>query len=50
VTKDVQPETYVWGTPATDFKKYSKTLSHINRLGKLQDRVAALEAKLAELM
>ncbi|WFB36077.1 UDP-3-O-(3-hydroxymyristoyl)glucosamine N-acyltransferase [Kiritimatiellota bacterium B12222] len=48
VTKDVPPATYVWGTPATDFKKYSKTLSNINRLGKLQDRVAALEAKLAD--
>ena len=49
VTKDVPPATYVWGTPATDFKKHSKTLSNVNRLGKLQDRVAALEAKLAEL-
>jgi len=49
VTKDVPPATYVWGTPATDFKKYSKTLSNVNRLGKLQERVAALEAKLAEL-
>ncbi|MGA0369066.1 MAG: UDP-3-O-(3-hydroxymyristoyl)glucosamine N-acyltransferase [Kiritimatiellia bacterium] len=47
VTKDVPPGTYVWGTPATEFKKYSKTLSNLNRLGKLQERVAALEAKLA---
>lgn len=49
VTKDIAPGTYVWGTPATEFKKYSKTLSNVNRLGKLQERVAALEAKLAEL-
>lgn len=49
VTKDVPSESYVWGTPATDFKKYSKSLSNVNRLGKLQDRVAALEAKLSEL-
>lgn len=49
VTKDVPPGTYVWGTPATEFKKYSKTLSNMNRLGKLQERVAALEAKLAEM-
>lgn len=48
VTKDVAPATYVWGTPATEFKKYSKTLSNVNRLGKLQERVAALEAKMAE--
>ncbi|MDF3129414.1 UDP-3-O-(3-hydroxymyristoyl)glucosamine N-acyltransferase [Kiritimatiellaeota bacterium B1221] len=49
VTKDVPPGTYVWGTPATEFKKYSKTLSQVNRLGKLQERIAALEAKLAEM-
>lgn len=46
VTKDVPPGTYVWGTPATDFKKYSKTLSNVNRLEKLQARVAELEKKL----
>ena len=46
VTKDVPAASYVWGTPATDFKKYSKTLSNINRLAKLQERVAALEEKL----
>lgn len=49
VTKDVSPGSYVWGTPATEFKKYSKTLSHVNRLGKLQERITALEAKLAKL-
>ncbi len=48
VTKDVPPASYVWGTPATEFKKYSKTLSNLNRLAKLQERIAALEAKLAE--
>jgi len=46
VTKDVPPGTYVWGTPATDFRKYSKTLSNVSRLSKLQERVAALEKKL----
>lgn len=46
VTKDVPPASYVWGTPATDFKKYSKTLSNVNRLEKLQARVAELEKKL----
>lgn len=49
VTKDVPPGSYVWGTPATDFKKYSRSLSHINRLEKLLERVTALEAKLPEL-
>jgi UDP-3-O-[3-hydroxymyristoyl] glucosamine N-acyltransferase len=48
VTKDVPPGTYVWGTPATDFKKYSKNLSNVNRLGKLQERVAALEKRLQD--
>jgi UDP-3-O-[3-hydroxymyristoyl] glucosamine N-acyltransferase len=43
VTKNVEPGTYVWGTPATEFKKYSKTLSNVNRLSKLQERVTALE-------
>ncbi|MEX2605734.1 MAG: UDP-3-O-(3-hydroxymyristoyl)glucosamine N-acyltransferase, partial [Kiritimatiellia bacterium] len=45
VTKDVEPGSYVWGTPAAEFKKYSKTLSNINRLPKLQERVTALEHK-----
>lgn len=45
VTKDVEPGTYVWGTPATEFKKYSKSLSNIKRLPKLQERVSALENK-----
>lgn len=49
VTKDVEPGTYVWGTPATPFKKYSKNLSNVNRLPKLMERVAALEARLNEL-
>lgn len=46
VTKDVPPGSYVWGTPATDFKKYSRTLSNVNRLDKLQARVAELEQRL----
>jgi UDP-3-O-[3-hydroxymyristoyl] glucosamine N-acyltransferase len=48
VTKDIPPGTYVWGTPATDFKKYSKNLSNINRLDKLIARVKALEEKQAD--
>jgi UDP-3-O-[3-hydroxymyristoyl] glucosamine N-acyltransferase len=48
VTKDVPPGTYVWGTPATDFKKYSRNLSNINRLAKLQARVTELEKKLED--
>jgi len=46
VTKDVSPGDYVWGTPATTFKKYSNTLSNINRLSKLAERVAELEKQL----
>lgn len=46
VTKDVKPGDYVWGTPATPFKKYSKNLSNINRLSKLAERVAELEKRL----
>lgn len=49
VTKDVPAGTYVWGTPAQPFDKYSKSLAQVSRLPKLQDRVAALEAKLAAL-
>jgi UDP-3-O-[3-hydroxymyristoyl] glucosamine N-acyltransferase len=49
VTKDVEPGTYVWGTPATPFKKFSKNLSNVNRLSKLMDRVAELEKRLEEL-
>jgi UDP-3-O-[3-hydroxymyristoyl] glucosamine N-acyltransferase len=49
VTKDVPPGTYVWGTPATPFKKYSHTLSNVNRLPKLLERVQALEKRLQEL-
>ena len=49
VTKDVPPGSYVWGTPATPFKKYSKNLSNVNRLPKLLDRVAALEAEVRAL-
>lgn len=48
VTKDIPPGTYVWGTPATDFKKYSKNLSNINRMDKLIARVKELEQKLAD--
>lgn len=49
VTKDVQPGTYVWGTPAQPFDKYSKSLAHVARLPKLQRRIAELEAKVEEL-
>ncbi len=49
VTKDVAPGTYVWGTPAAPFDKYSKSLSHINRLPKLLERLSELEKKLAAL-
>ena len=49
VTKDVPAGAYVWGTPATPFKKYSKSLSSLNRLPKLQERVAELEARLRKL-
>ncbi len=49
VTKDVPPGAYVWGTPATPFEKYSRNLSHINRLPKLLERVAELEQRLAAL-
>ena len=49
VTKDVAPKTYVWGTPATPFEKYSKSLAQVNRLPKLQKKVAELEAKLTAL-
>ena len=49
VTKDVAPGSYVWGTPATPFDKYSKNLAQINRLPKLQAKVAALEATLRDL-
>lgn len=49
VTKDIPAETYVWGTPATPFKKYSKNLSNVNRLDKLMARVKELEQKLADL-
>ncbi len=49
VTKDVKPGTYVWGTPATPFESYSKTLSNVNRLPKLQKRVSELEARLKAL-
>lgn len=48
VTKDVEPGVYVWGTPATPFKKYSRTLSNINRLPRLAERVAELERKLTD--
>ncbi len=46
VTKDVQPKAYVWGTPATPFEKYSQNLANVNRLPKLIERVAKLEAAL----
>lgn len=49
VTKDVPPATYVWGTPAQPFEKYSKSLAQVSRLPKLQKRVAELEAKLETL-
>jgi UDP-3-O-[3-hydroxymyristoyl] glucosamine N-acyltransferase len=49
VTKDVQPKTYVWGTPAQPFDQYSKSLAHVSRLPKLQQKLAALEKRLADL-
>jgi UDP-3-O-[3-hydroxymyristoyl] glucosamine N-acyltransferase len=49
VTKDVPPKTYVWGTPAQPFEHYSKSLAHVARLPKLQQKVAALEARIAQL-
>ncbi|MCC5844066.1 MAG: UDP-3-O-(3-hydroxymyristoyl)glucosamine N-acyltransferase [Verrucomicrobia bacterium] len=49
VTKDVPPKTYVWGTPAQPFEQYSKSLAHVSRLPKLQQKVAALEARIAQL-
>lgn len=49
VTKDVPPKTYVWGTPAQPFEHYSKSLAHVSRLPKLQQRLAALEARIAQL-
>lgn len=49
VTKDVPPKTYVWGTPAQPFDTYSKSLAHVSRLPKLQQKLAVLEARLARL-
>lgn len=49
VTKDVPPKTYVWGTPAQPFEQYSKSLAHVSRLPKLQQKLAALEARIAQL-
>jgi len=49
VTKDVPPGSYVWGTPAQPFPQYSKSLAHVNRLPKLQEKLADLEARLAKL-
>jgi UDP-3-O-[3-hydroxymyristoyl] glucosamine N-acyltransferase len=49
VTKDVAPKAYVWGTPAAPFDKYSQNLANLNRLPKLIERVARLEAKLQAL-
>jgi len=49
VTKDVAPGAYVWGTPAQPFQDYSKSLAQVNRLPKLLEKIAALEARLAKL-
>lgn len=49
VTKDVSPKTYVWGTPAQPFEHYSKSLAHVARLPKLQQKLSDLEARIAEL-
>lgn len=49
VTKDVAPNTYVLGFPATPFEKYSKARGHIAQLPRLKDRLENLEARLRQL-
>lgn len=49
VTKNIKSKSVVWGFPATDIKVAKERVVKLNRLGKLYDRVEALERALEQL-
>lgn len=49
VTKNIPAGTFVFGSPAMPYEKFTKLHAHLGRLPELKEKLAALEARLAKL-
>ncbi len=49
VTKDVDAGDFIIGSPAMNHLKFKRNVAMVNRLGKLQERIEALEKTIVEL-